>query len=499
MMATALCDEVTIENIGAIEQLRIPIPAEGGVVVLRGQNGTGKTTALRAAECLLTGKPAPGPSDGATRGVVEGFGVTMKVGKMTRRAGELTVSGLDGKFDVSRLVDPGIKDPVAADAARIKALIGLTGVEADRQTFVELAGGEAALEAAVSVEDLQTTDLVEMVARCKRGFERLARDQEKLSEHARAEAETYAKLGIAEDEDFPDVEQLRSAYAAASERVGALKRQETEAIRATAERERLKIELAGLSGETGPTVEALSTEWTAKNEAWIKAGDRIKALEQGLAEARNVTKTAAAEAESARTKLMSARRTDQQRKSLAESLASLESALAPSDEEIQAALQQQLDIEATMNRRAIYGEALRNRQSAEKAQLKAAQHAKTAASLRNKAGAAEDVLTEAVGKTGVGLRVLVKDAETRLVLDTERGVTPFAELSEGERWKLAIAVAIGCLPGNAVLFIRQEAWEGLDPFNRKLIDQQARAHGVTILAAEASADPVVRAAPFFAD
>jgi energy-coupling factor transporter ATP-binding protein EcfA2 len=499
-MATAVCDEVTIENIGAIEQLSIPIPPEGGVVVLKGQNGTGKTTALRAAECLLTGKPAPGPSDGQTRGVVEGFGVTMKVGKMTRRAGELTVSGLDGKFDVSRLVDPGIKDPVAADAARVKALIGLTGVSADRQAFVELAGGEAALEAAVSVEDLQTTDLVEMVARCKRGFERLARAEEKAEEHARAEAETYARLGVADDEEFPDAEQLRAAFAEASERVGALKRQEEAAKRDEGERDRLIRELARLAADaTGPSIEALSADWTAKNDAWIAAGDRVKDLEQQLTEARSVTKTAAAEADSARTKLSSARRADEHRQSIVASLAAVEMSQAPSREEVAAALQEQLDIEATMNRRAIYGEALRNRQSAEKAQLKAAQHARLAAGHRNKANAAEDVLTEAVAKTGVGLRVLVKDAETRLVLDTARGVTPFAELSEGERWKLAIEVAIGCLPGNAVLFIRQEAWEGLDPINRKLIDQQARKHGVTILAAEASADPVVTAAPFFAD
>ena len=56
---------VEIVNDGAIEKLTIPVPDGGGIVVMKGRNGSGKTTALDAVESLV---------DVAAHATIEEFG-----------------------------------------------------------------------------------------------------------------------------------------------------------------------------------------------------------------------------------------------------------------------------------------------------------------------------------------------------------------------------------------------------------------------------------------
>ncbi|MCB1771940.1 MAG: AAA family ATPase, partial [Candidatus Competibacteraceae bacterium] len=49
-------NNIMIKNIGAIESVSIPVPKGGGVVVLRGRNGSGKSTALDAIQSAVSGK-----------------------------------------------------------------------------------------------------------------------------------------------------------------------------------------------------------------------------------------------------------------------------------------------------------------------------------------------------------------------------------------------------------------------------------------------------------
>jgi ABC-type Na+ transport system ATPase subunit NatA len=65
---------IAIKNVGPIEQLAISVPPGGGVTVLRGRNGSGKTTALRAAESVLRGEGKLGVPAGTTGYVVEDYG-----------------------------------------------------------------------------------------------------------------------------------------------------------------------------------------------------------------------------------------------------------------------------------------------------------------------------------------------------------------------------------------------------------------------------------------
>ena len=178
-------DPIKITNVGPIKAAELPVPEEGGIVVLRGPNGAGKYHALRALEALLDGNSEKPPTrDGAGAGMVEGFGAMLVLGKRRSQDGTVSVEGLVG-HDPSKLVDPGIKDIAAADKGRIAALCRLAKVEADVDLFRALANG-VELPSRVGSE----ADLPGMAGAAKREFEKLARDAEKKAEARLTEAAT---------------------------------------------------------------------------------------------------------------------------------------------------------------------------------------------------------------------------------------------------------------------------------------------------------------------
>jgi hypothetical protein len=71
------------------------------------------------------------------------------------------------------------------------------------------------------------------------------------------------------------------------------------------------------------------------------------------------------------------------------------------------------------------------------------------------------------------------------VTDTGRGPTYYAELSEGERWKMALDIAVQAVGQGGLIVVPQAAWEGLDPVNRSLIATHAKSSGVVVVTAEA--------------
>src|SRR5262245_51934587 len=121
-------NQISVDDIGPIHHFEFTIPEDGGVVVLKGRNGLGKSNVLRAVDALTTGygKGDLRARDGAVAGQVQGFGVTLRVGRRATRSGELEVLALDSdRFSVIDVLAPPIKDPQAADTHRIKALVQL--------------------------------------------------------------------------------------------------------------------------------------------------------------------------------------------------------------------------------------------------------------------------------------------------------------------------------------------------------------------------------------
>jgi hypothetical protein len=88
------------------------------------------------------------------------------------------------------------------------------------------------------------------------------------------------------------------------------------------------------------------------------------------------------------------------------------------------------------------------------------------------------------------LRVESDGKSARLVTDTERGPSiPYHDLSDGEKWTIAIDIGADQVGEGGLLVISQIGWEGIDGANRQEIHHHAVSRGVYILTAEASSDP----------
>jgi hypothetical protein len=131
---------------------------------------------------------------------------------------------------------------------------------------------------------------------------------------------------------------------------------------------------------------------------------------------------------------------------------------------------------------AMFRKANEAREIADQEAAKARANAQQADLYRDAAKGVDEIVSRsiaAVAPRGMG----VKDG--RLVVETDRGMELFSDLSAGERWRLALDVAIDAVGEDGVVPIAQEAWEGLDPQNRIAIAQHARERQVWICTAEA--------------
>ena len=199
--------ELTIQNVGAIAHITIPLSEDGGVTALTGRNGCGKSTALDVASTLVSGRgKLPPLRDGQKKGLVEGFGskIDLRLSGSRRDGGkpELVVESIDGKFSIADLVDPGLKDPKAADRARLKALVTLTGADATADLFVPLFDSKEEFERHVSQSSTETSDPIVMHERVKRDIEEKARLEEKNAERAFAE---HAAMTVGAEYDPADI------------------------------------------------------------------------------------------------------------------------------------------------------------------------------------------------------------------------------------------------------------------------------------------------------
>jgi len=490
---TTQANEINIRDVGPIENVRLPVPDGGGVVVLRGRNGAGKTKALEAIEAAATGKGGLRVRDGQTRGEVEAFGVHLKVARATRRTGELEVETLDGRLNVADLVDPQIKSPDAADARRIKALVQLAGVKADPALFHEIAGGKEQLQQLVGPAATQTDDLITMAARIKRDLETAARTAENQAKQLHAEAGAARKATEGVDlAAATDGEQLKAALEQAITTHSAMNARAEQAERHRIEADRAAARLEELTaGYTGPSVDqARADEQTAQQEVDRAAG-AVRDAEQALQQAKARLAEANAKSELAQQQRAAA----EDHEALAAECRQLVAATGPEPvsqadlDEAAAAVQSARD---AVERGAVARRAKEQLEAAEAEAEKARSHAQRAARLRDAAKGTDDVLSSVVARTGTKLRV----EEGRLVIDTKRGPTYYAELSDGERWRIALDIAIENVGPKGLLVIPQSCWEGLDPANRTAIAQHVGGRGTVILTAEAAGNTNIEAAVY---
>ena len=453
---------IKIENIGPIHHLSIPLPDGGGVVVLRGRNGVGKTHALEAVDALISGSGRPPCRDGAAKGRVEGCGVTLTIGRSQRRTGEAEVQSLEGRLDITQLVDPPIQDPEAADARRIKALIQLSGQQATLADFV------AQAPAAAGLGPLAADDPVVLAGRIKRALEAEARrhEQQAEKEHIAAEAEQRQAGEWKPEQLAISVEQAQVELTRALSRLAELDRQAQLAAETQWRVLRAQELLNAMRKEAGrePTQIEDELEFVTRD---------IAQLEKALAAARERRAQLARELREAQERTGRIAELERQ---LADVVPAVDPAEMASAKQAVAQAQEQYDQAVRV------AQSWQHARQADVHRQAARQHEQQAEQLREQAQATDVVLTEMVGRITSRLRV----EAGRLVTNTERGTELFSDLSTGEKWRLALEIAVGQVGRGGLLTIPQEAWEGLDPINREEVARMAAEVGVVLITAEPS-------------
>lgn len=477
---------IEIENCGPIGHLSFSLD-DFGVTTLVAPNACGKSTALQAVQTAARGDGKLPLKDRTKRGKVEAFGAKITIGGTTRHTGEFECTNLEGRFDIGALIDPKIKSPTAADAARIKALIALTGVKAD-PTLFKTHEAFPDFDAVVTPDCLETDDLVEMARRIKAKYDQAARmaegDADREDGHAGSLASTEELDMTAEFRE--DV--LQGAYDACRDRVTTLRAMAEHHAKAQQDMKAAQDLLSELQEEATYPPEGIKEKIDAAATLLDKTKAEVADLERLLANAKQLAKDTEAELN-----LWMERQAGEQKRLEAVERANRIVALcrqseAPTDDEVAAA-----DRALGAARSAIdYGsrirQAKRNAARADQHRRLAAEAREKAARLRNAGKATDEVLSGAISCER--LRVESDGTAARLVTDTGRGTSiPYHDLSDGERGEIAVDIGAAQVGEGGLLVVAQPVWEGLDGANRKRIHEKAAKRRVYVLTAEATEDP----------
>ena len=427
---------ITVTNVGPITSAELPYLEEGGIVVLRGAQGVGKSTILDALNVAAGNKGSVGLKDRAASGSVEAFGVTLKIGRNVRRQGEPEVVSLESRFSVGDLIDPGIQDPAAADAKRIKALVQLSGTAADPKLFYPLfKGGLDEFASIVDASVPRMTDLVGMADKIKRDCESAARKCANEAEHAegRVVAGRQAIEGI--NFDCPSDQEILQATLEDAIRDQSKLYERADASRQAAGRaEEAKIKLAEAKAK-----ETITLEVAEKNVAGATAD--VQAAETAVKELTALLEAARKALWDSQIWLRNMNLQLDQIKSRADLVAGWQKAINEAGaDQIDPAALDQADARVSEARRGVEQGAVVRHGLQRKAEIdEALETGKTKRArsdrLRDMAKGTDDVLSAIVAKLGTPLRV----EGGRLCLDTSRrGITYFAELSDGERAQVGL-------------------------------------------------------------
>lgn len=477
---------IEIQNIGAIRDLVIDLPEDsGGVLVLKGTNRQGKSTAIEIIRALLGKKQPLAVHDEADKGKAEGFGRKLSVTSKTTGRGELEVPSLEGKFDFSDLVLPDGQTAEVRDRIRVKALLSLTGAKADARLFYDLVGGQEAFERMVSADQLKTDDLIELAGRVKRAIDAKAREKESEAQHAENHANS-CKLaaGEAKPGDAPDLEALHVRNNAATAELATLL-EKTDAARKTtaavaAATQRLEAVKAAYEG---PPVSEAQAKVAEAEEIRTAAETALEDLRRKMAiqekivaeckikqsEARGVLNAASAHEE------MVAELTEQIEVEIDE----------PSANELKWASEDAEEAKHALEKAIVLRDAAKKAAEAKEHEAKAKESKKAAESLRDTAHGVDQALSTALPPGPL------RAHKGRVVCDTDRGQgVPFDECSDGEKYRLALPYGIQSVGQGGYLALQQAGYQDLGHEYRLEIAALLQEARVWLITAEVTDGPL---------
>lgn len=484
--------EISIDHVGPIEHLSIPVPEEGGVIVLHGGSGVGKTHGINAVRALhdTNARKALRPSDGMPAGRIEGLGVTVRLGRSNTAKGELLCESLDSGVDPSLLVDPGLKDPLAADSRRLATLVRLAGIKIDAAEWTEAIGDIPE----VTIGDLVEDDPVVSADKIRRRLHEVALLKEKIADSMGGESATLTRSIADVRLDVPcDEVALASQLDEATSRLASLRQQKESAEAARLARQEALQRLKEAEANALDTVaikESVDKAELDRRQAIENAQAKqsaVTALEAKLTEEKRLLLQMIHEAEKAEAKFND--RHDRlvvaikQHEQIAQMRQSIDQVLPapPADEEIEQAALAKTEALSLVQRGEVVRRAKATRAKANQLSLEASETAELAAKLRTLARSTDGVLEQALVDAGFDT---IKVYEGRLCVETDRGLEPVSELSTGERWELALDLAARGLPKGAILSVQQEGWQALDQDLRRKVAAMAKQRGLVIVTAE---------------
>lgn len=473
--------KINMKNIGPIKSLSIDPIEGGGIVVFVGDQGSGKSTALAAVTKRLSGQSSSvdlSPRDGTERGElwIGQAKLTITRGRQVNK-GELEVQHIEGRFDISKLCDPGIKDPVAADQARIKALIALSGATANPSDFYDACGGQEAFDE-LGV-DCDATDPIVLAGRTSRALHATARKAEKKATGefaaAKAKRDEAGKVDMSHQSDGVV---LHSAWDGANRLVTEL---DTKQLQYTEQRAAVakageSLDQATVSGPSQADAAKSLVDQQHSLNSTLKEIDKARA---DLARAEAELELRQASIEHAQGILNTAIAHDEMVKGLKEVIASAQ--LQPvADDTLAAAQKARADAYEAAERGVLVRQAKIVVGEAESHEIWAIESQERAEILRKQSRDVDAILSRLI--PAGNLRI----DEGRIVTKTDRSNAElFSELSDGERAALAIEIAVPKLPEDGLLIAPQWMWEGWTESTQKTVWAKLKAHGVMMLTAEA--------------
>lgn len=487
--------EVAVANLGPVQAFSFQTPVPGGVVVLEGGQGVGKSTVIGGVSRLLGGKSAAlSAYDGAPRGSLAIDEAILRVTRSQQRtSGELEVTGIESRLDIGALVDPGFAEPETNDRHRLAALVSLSGVIARPELFYGIVGGEEAYKA-LAVDD-KTDDMILLTTRVKKALEAAARAAEGQAEKARAEYQATRATFEDLDLDGPhDAAALSLAQEEAAGKLAAMKaHNEAAGIAArAAQTSRRKLEELGEASEDPEALRGLADDCRAAIESAAsqvrKCNAEIARLQRQVQEAEESAERWADKKTDYENRAAAAEQQAAKRATLAQDAA--RSVPTPySEEELLEAEAAVLAARSASERGAVIRRAREQEAKAEQLHQAAKELAKRGEELRERARST-DVVLSSVLPEGCPLSY----ANGRLVLQTDRDERePYSDLSHGERWKVAIDIVAPLVKKDGrkgLLTLPQEAWEALDIDNQRNVVDLATAHEIVILTAQATRGPL---------
>lgn len=476
---------IEIENVGPIVGgFSIDLSPGPGLYILRGGMGCGKSHTLECIDLIAGHKVDISLRDGALGGKVAGFGSSFPVtrARIGKRKGEFEGISLDAeKFTLEDITDPPVKDPIKADAHRIKAIASMTRSKSEPAEYHRLAGGAEEFAALTKSVDLNTDDPVLLASRIKGAFDAAAKSAESLAEYAAGQAKAYEASTTGINLDAPsDAATLAEAVDAAvadRSRLATLEKEVERAVKLRLDA-KSKLDKTRTSYE-GPTV--------ARAEAMQKQADaEVTTCVGKVAELRAALQQAEVDRDKAQARLASANAAVLSARQHAELTAQLEelierdTATLPSEDEIEASDKALAAARAAQELGVRVRDAKKKLIDAQNKSEESEWQKARAETLRNAAKQTFNILMKSVKLDSV--RVQTINDVPRLVYEHPvRGETLFSDLSDGERVCATIDLLLPTIdtserPG--LIAIPQRLFQDLAPSYRDQINEYAREHGI---------------------